>query len=354
MNQVNYMKLFSLLAFVAFAAVSCWATAESLHLLLPSWPSVLCWIVTIGFFVIASLGSKMIVDSLNPNIYKERRGLSILGGLFLLLVFWLVCSMPTNTHTFFYRNSIGDIAGQDIFTTKAYLQMLRDNVKSEEAIKARQDELRKVLDNQETAFMHEIDNLANRGFGDKAKAILLEISKTLQVKPIQELSHKDNSDASMRALKQQYHAMFMDMLEKRNAQIAADIRNAQEKTYKPLATKSTEELTVVENELKEMNLRGDVDNELVSRADVALKRGYGIIKSYQQYVRFNNKEDEALYTADNQLTRTSRMLSVIDVWKDFVAGKHAGRGFIFWVIIAVLVDIAAFIFFDIAFRKTDE
>ena len=89
---MNYMKLLSLLAFVAFAAVSCWATAESLHLLLPSWPVVLCWIVTIGFFVIASLGSKMIVDSMNPNIYQERRGLTLMGGLFLLLVFWLVCS----------------------------------------------------------------------------------------------------------------------------------------------------------------------------------------------------------------------------------------------------------------------
>lgn len=353
MNQVNYMKLLSLLAFVAFAAVSCWATAESLHLLLPSWPVVLCWIVTIGFFVIASLGSKMIVDSMNPNIYQERRGLTLMGGLFLLLVFWLVCSMPTNTHTFFYRNSIGDIAAQDIFTTKTYLQMLRDNVKTEAQIKARQDELRKELDNQETAFMHEIDNMANRGFGDKAKAILLEISKTLQVKPIQELSHKDNSEATLRMLKQQYHAMFMDMLAKRNAQIAAAIRNTQEKTYKPLATKSTEELTAVENELKEMNLKGDVDNELVSRADVALKRGYGIVKNYHQYVRFNSEEDKALYLADNQVTRTSRMLSVIDVWKDFLAGKHAGRGFIFWVVISVLVDIAAFIFFDLAFRKEE-
>ena len=35
------------------------------------------------------------------------------------------------------------------------------------------------------------------------------------MKPIQELSHKDNSEATLRMLKQQYHAMFMDMLAKR-------------------------------------------------------------------------------------------------------------------------------------------
>jgi hypothetical protein len=47
------------------------------------------------------------------------------------------------------------------------------------------------------------------------------------------------------------------------------------------------------------------------------------------------------------------MRSVVEVWKDFFAGKYAGRGFIFWIIIAALVDIAGFIFFDIAFRKEE-
>lgn len=100
MNENKFLKVFCLLAFLAFAAVSCWATAESLHLLLPSWPLAMCWVVTIGFFFIASWGTKMIVDSLNQKIYLEKRGLRLLGGIFILLVFWLACSMPTNTHTF--------------------------------------------------------------------------------------------------------------------------------------------------------------------------------------------------------------------------------------------------------------
>lgn len=81
MEQKNYLKLVWMAAFLAFALVSCWATAESLHLLLSSWPVVMCWIVTIGFFIIASLGTKMIVDSLNQNIYLEKRGLHLVGGI---------------------------------------------------------------------------------------------------------------------------------------------------------------------------------------------------------------------------------------------------------------------------------
>ena len=70
MEQNNILRLLSLVGFLAFAGVSVWATAESLHLLLSSWPVVLCWIVSFGFFIMASLGTKLIVDSLNQNIYK--------------------------------------------------------------------------------------------------------------------------------------------------------------------------------------------------------------------------------------------------------------------------------------------
>lgn len=42
MDRINYFKLLCVVAFVAFAAVSCWATTESLHMLLPSWPVLMC------------------------------------------------------------------------------------------------------------------------------------------------------------------------------------------------------------------------------------------------------------------------------------------------------------------------
>lgn len=85
MEQKNYLKLIWMVAFIAFAAVSCWATAESLHLLLSSWPLAMCWVVTVGFFIIASLGTKMIVDSLNQDIYLEKRGLRLVGGIVIVL-----------------------------------------------------------------------------------------------------------------------------------------------------------------------------------------------------------------------------------------------------------------------------
>ena len=91
----------------------------------------MCWVVTIGFFFIASWGTKMIVDSLNQRIYMEKRGAHLVAGILLVLVFWLLCSMPTNTHTFFYRTVINDKVTNDIATTQGYLAQIRDNTVSE-------------------------------------------------------------------------------------------------------------------------------------------------------------------------------------------------------------------------------
>ena len=82
-----------------------------------------------------------------------------------------------------------------------------------------------------------------------------------------------------------------------------------------------------------------------------LNKGYATIKSYAQFVDFKNELDKEQYTAQNPVTKVKRMISVFDVWSDFLKGEYAGHGFFFWVMISILVDIAAFIFFDIAFKK---
>ena len=187
MDQNKYLIIFSICLFIAFAAVSCWATAESLHLLLPTWPIILCWIVTIGFFVIASMGSKMIVDSLNQNIYMERRGLNLVAGLFLLLVFWLVCSMPTNTHTFFYRTCITDVALDDLKTTEGYLIDIRDNTFAEEKFRLQCADLEGKVNAKLEDLRLEIDG-PDRGDGPKAQSILVEVSELLKCAQINKIN----------------------------------------------------------------------------------------------------------------------------------------------------------------------
>lgn len=351
MNENKFLKVFCVIAFLAFAAVSCWATAESLHLLLPSWPLAMCWIVTIGFFFIASWGTKLIVDSLNQKIYLEKRGLRLLGGLLILLVFWIICSLPTNTHTFFYRSVINDKVTSDIATTEGYLAQIRDNATTETRIKIRLAELEKKIDVKLGELKAEIENDANPGFGPKAKAILRDFAEILGVAKIEPLTFKGTSIQDRQKLYDAYRQKMYILMDARKLNIVKEMTPANNNHQKQ-ADKDFKNLELVKKYIEDGTLDLNNAEDIKSICD-KLNEGYATIRNYKQFVDFKDETDQLTYTSPNAVTKVKRMVSVFDVWKDFFAGQYAGHGFLFWVLISVLVDVAAFIFFDIAFKKRE-
>jgi hypothetical protein len=349
MNENKFLKIFTILGFLAFAAVSCWATAESLHLLLPSIPLILCWVVTIGFFFIASWGTKMIVDSFNQEIYLEKRGLHLLGGIVLTIIFWLLCSMPTNTHTFFFRSVIDNKVSQDITMTKNYLNQIKTNVVTETKIQLKCAELRKQVELALGELEAEIKNEAVPGLGPKAKAVLDKLANILGVVKIETLAWKGNSVQELEKLCRAYRSKVLLLLDNRLMILIKEM-TPPSKDYMKLAENDYKNLELVEKYIKDKTL--DLTNaEDVNTVCEHLNKGYATIKSYSQFVDFKNETDKEQYTANNPVTKVKRMISVFDVWSDFLKGEYAGHGFFFWVMISVLVDIAAFIFFDIAFKR---
>lgn len=352
MNENKYTKLGSLLAFVAFAGVSCWATAESLHLLLSSWPVALCWVVTIGFFIIASIGTKLIVDSFNKDIYVEKRTLKLCGGILIVLFFWLVCSMPTNTHTFFYRQVVTDVVTADLATTKSYLTDIRDNKKSMSDYQLDVEKITRQVNAKLIDLETEIDNPNNVGDGPRAKKLLYEIAQILQCKPIEPLSGNASSPSERQARKAAYRKMIQSQLDTYVADLAKSA-NGKSSTDKQTAGQAIKKIEQMQKVVTNMKNQGAVDNDIIMQSDVVMQNGYTIVKNNKGYVNFKN-DDEGVYNADPLTTKTHRLLSVFDVWKDYLTtDKYDGHGFIFWIIISILVDVAAFIFFDIAFKQRD-
>lgn len=354
MEQKNYLKIVWILAFVAFAAVSCWATAESLHLLLYTWPLAACWVVTIGFFIIASLGTKLIVDSLNQNIYLEKRGWKLLGGIFLVLVFWLICSMPTNTHTFFYRTVISDKVTTDISTTRGYLGQIKNNTNNKNQAALKVSELKNNVDVLLGELEAEIKNDANPGFGPKAKEIFRKFAGLLGVDKIEPLAIKGTSVQDRNKLCDAYRSKMYILADSKANNIMASILTPNPDNLKEVKAVD-ENLSRVRKFISNGTI--DLNNPMDMTGDNGvcdkINEGYNVIKKNKEFVNFASKAEEDIYTADNPVTKVKRMVSVFDVWKDFIKGEYTGYGFIFWIIIAILVDIAAFIFFDLAFRKTD-
>lgn len=351
MEQKNYLKLIWMVAFIAFAAVSCWATAESLHLLLSSWPLAMCWVVTVGFFIIASLGTKMIVDSLNQDIYLEKRGLRLVEGIVIVLIFWLICSMPTNTHTFFYRTVINDKVNTDISTTRGYLSQIKNNTNNKTQATVKVNELKNNVDVLLGELEAEIKNEVNPGFGPKSKEILRKFATLLEVDKVEPLSYKGTSKQDRDKLCDAYRTKIYILAENRATNIMAHILSPNSDNIKEVK-RDDENLALVKKYIgdKTINLN---DAEDVEDVCDKLNTAYNTVKKNSDFINFSSKTDEANYTADNPITKVKRMISVFDVWEDFMAGEYAGHGFMFWIIISILVDIAAFIFFDLAFKKRE-
>lgn len=354
MEQKNYMKLIWLLAFVAFAGISCWATAESLHMLLSTWPKFLIWILTVGFFIIASLGTKLIVDSMNQNIYLEKRGLRLTGGILLLIVFWLICSLPTNTHTFFYRTVINDKVVTDITATRGYLSQIEENSGNKAQAKLKVDQLGSQVTALVDELTGEIMNDANPGFGDHSKKILGQLATVLGVSKIEPLSFTGTSMQDRQRLCDAYRKKIFLMAETKAQEIEANV-------IQPSAKNVQEAKVMNSNLAKMMKYINDGTINLNNPENVVgndgvcakLNEAYNIIKKNKNFVNFSSKEDEETYTAQDPVTKVKRMVSVVDVWRDYKDGRFEGYGFIFWIVISILVDIAAFIFFDLAFKKTE-
>lgn len=82
-----------------------------------------------------------------------------------------------------------------------------------------------------------------------------------------------------------------------------------------------------------------------------INKGYNSISKNRDFVSFKSEHDKNIYLAEPAVTQVRRLVSVVDVWRDFLGGKFAGLGFGIWVMLSVLVDIAAFIFFGLAFKN---
>lgn len=359
MNQRNYLKLVWILAFLIFGGISCWATAESLNLLLPTWPVFACWAVTIVFFIVASIGTKMIVDSLNQDIYLDHRTAHLFVGISLVVVFWLLCSMPTNTHTFFYRTSINNLVTNDIVTTQSYLNKITDNTKNKELASRKVEELHSNITNLLGDLAAEIRNEANPGNGPEAKKIRRKLAEVLgratsdlDGEGISALSYKGTSKQDREKLIDGYEKKIRSLEEFKAKDIANNIMSPSKNMIKKVNA-ANQNLSLLKKYIEDgtIDLNNPEDISGTNGVCAKLNEAYSLISENRDFVTFKNDEDKQLYTANKPETKINRLISVIDVWIDFINGKFTGTRIIFWVIISILIDIAAFIFFDLAFKK---
>jgi hypothetical protein len=256
--------------------------------------------------------------------------------------------MPTNTHTFFYNHKIGNVVQEDLTTTNNYLSQIKDRVNIDSIYYNVHNSVNSKFDDLSAEF-NAMGRSGKHGNGQYVRQILRNINAELE-KELPGTAVKFN-DAAWNSPDQLILSSYENQMNKSLERIK-DTNYKVASSEAAIAREDIRKIGLMTDTIKNMVELGDIHEDVITQADGVISSGYSCVKDNHKYVKFNNKDDEELYTADNLETRTKRMLSVIDVWLDFFAGKYP-ISFFFYILLSILVDIAAFMFFNFAFPKED-
>lgn len=342
-------KILWFIGFVVAAAISCWATSSSLILMMPSLFSsnpivrlIMVWLLVIIIYVLASLAMKWVIDSVNNDGTLEHPKAMLWGGIATLCVSWIIISLPTNAHTFFYKLKIGDVITEDLSTTRTYSQQLADRIVIAPEYSILENDVLKEWE----LFEKEVKSgITGSGFGKYAASHISKINTKLTSKyfiPTPKNTNKakdDENTALLNYWKENY-------LAKRLEEIKSDKYQVDKKLAKE-ARMNVNNMVAMEDSIHQLIYTNQISEEiaepLITQADGVLKKSYTDIKKSSKYVKFKGN-DESLYTKDNIETKTSRFLNPYAVVWDYFTGKIPFT-FTFWLLLSIVIDLAGFFFF---------
>ena len=193
----------------------------------------------------------------------------------------------------------------------------------------------------------EIGNPSRPGIAEHVENILQKLDVKLGQK-LGRISPRSNNLKGWNEVVELYRTAVSNILENKKLEYAKKYVGVSDKRVKQQIAVHLKNIDIVMNDIHKMK---SINNDVIINAGTVLSESYALIGKYSDNVKFN-EGDKDLYVGKTA-SKTDRMLSVWDVWVDFFKGKQHDKKFIFWIVIAMLVDVAGFIFFDLAFRKTN-
>lgn len=361
MRTLDLKRILSIVGFIALAGFSCYWTAESLHIWQPSITIYGAWLIAIVFYIIASMAFSRLTKafrryaSFGEGIFASRGG-HLFWGLLGLIVFWLMVSLPTNTHTLLYNASIKEVIKGDLNRTQGYLKGLKDNNIEVKKINDKYKSKTDAVDALILRLIAEIDNPSALGIGSRFETVLVEIDRTLfegnqEDKKLQRVASVGNNRNQWITVVKYYQEQAQEQLRLYRARCDKEI----EEIKNTMGSKALDKL-IKNNEiaLSDISRMKGINNDIIATATDDLADGYAFIKANSQYIDFKEGDKER-YTRDGAMPEAKEMLSVPDVWKDFIfTDKYNGHGFFWWILIALLVDLSAFVLFDLAYSRNDD
>lgn len=354
MQKINYMRIIAILAFLALAGFSCFWTAESLYVWQPNMTYIGAWLIAVVFYIIASICFSRFLKGFERNTYFEpglfsSRGGHIFWGLLGLIVFWLCISLPTNTHTLLYRTSIGNILTGDLSRTQNYLNGLKNNNLKIKEYEAEYQRLENGVESYFRRMLDEMDRPGHVGIGERFNTIVAELNTFLGSK-IQQQQSVGTSRQQWLNTYNYYHAQAVKELTLKRAERDKKIAEVKRQMNSKDLERLIANTKIAQSDIFAMK---GINNTVIKAAVDDLNKDYAYIKANSPYISFQNG-DSVRYCREGAIPEAQEMNAVYTVWKDAIfTDKYKGHDFFFWVFIAFVVDIAAFIFFNMATKPTN-
>ncbi len=337
--------------FLITAIVSCWATASSFHLMMPSWPIIAVYAITFVFFLAASAAVKMIWDAINNDGTLTHPKLQLWGGMVMLLVTWIIISFPTNAHTFFYLTRIGDVVTDDLKTTKEYSRQIKERSVTDSAFY----QLEKEVMSEWSKYEDEVitgTGTHGSGIGQYANRHVSAINEMLGSQYAIPTPPQTNG-ATQAYLAQHLNKWKDNYLKPTMAKIKHDRYQVSDNAAME-ASKDVAYIEAMEDTIHQLILTNRISSSesepVIKQAEGVLVVAYTNIKSNDRYVNFLTEKDRELYTAAHIETKTTRFLNPYVVLWDFFTGKISFF-FIFWLILSLAIDALGFLLFELAMKK---
>lgn len=362
MQNRSFLSFFMpFLAFAGLAAISCWWTSESLFhskLFGEETPKIVYWVVVICFYVIISLGTKWIIDSLNMQSDVSHRRLKLIGGLLIVVAFWIAVGLPTNAHTLLYNRSAKSVAQKELKWQEGQLAVFITDI--DDFVEQKRSEIMQpvmeIRQLKET-LTGEILHPDRPGFAKEAEEILQKIEAKLgiEIGSIPRIRAANSSKNEMNRLRQHYSNAIDKQLELLVAKLVNDA-NVKVANYTATVADAENATKKVKAVYAALDAKDEKREEVLAEARNQINNAYNVLDSP---LLPTTKLSRDRYVDEKRGMPSNRLINVVEVvYKDYLQGDLSKKydmpetkGLIYLILLSLLVDVGAFLFFNIAFKK---
>lgn len=383
MRQNNLTKLLLIVAYCVLMFGSCWATVQSLHRTLPEIPEVLLWIGAVAFFTISSWGLKLVVDSFDRSRRVENRGAKLVGGILILIAFWLCFSFPTNTHTFIYMTNIKTVLADELFSTQNELKMIEQTQKADQKIQAEVEAYQAKVNTALEKYKAEVLSTSNSGRGKEAAKFYQQLDEALG--PGEDLNYnlrpRSKKTYDLEAHNREVSIMVWSIVKKKIIEIAAKYDLLKDEKAQKEVKALNQYLAAVSEKIKEKSSHNEPTSKTILTLKQAKRKIFEYNALFQQLTADapatpttslkGEKKKEALKpkkevkapkeevkaskdSEEEIITNVEKFGSVVNVWKGIFQGEYQAKGLLFFALFSLLIDIAGYILFFKAFKEESE